>query len=289
MKAICGKMIPSEGCSWWFEKFSFNKIEFNWHYHSEYEICLTLNSQGSKHIGDHMSHYSDADLVLLGPNLPHSWQVKSYDETKPLIVYVAQIPAQWLNEQVSKNPELQLLSTMLKLSMRGLEFSQEVTKKSLAIFEAMEGAEPIERYILLLKLLNLMVKDESYRVLSSSFFTFGDKTDISVDKLDKVISYIYQRYTEPLCADELARLAHMSTNHFHRFFKQRTEQTLNQFINQLRIGKACKLLVNTNALISVISDQCGFNNISNFNRRFRMIKGNTPKEFRNSIKAPSPL
>lgn len=289
MKAMCGKMIPSEGCSWWFEKFEFSKIEFNWHYHSEYEICLTINSSGSRHIGDHINHYSDADLVLLGPNLPHSWQAKAQNEKDPLIVYVAQIPAQWLDELVYKNPELQLLSTMLKLSMRGLEFSQEVTKKSLPIFEAMNTAEPIERYILLLQLLNIMVKDESYRVLSSSFFTFGDKTDISVDKLDKVISYIYQKYTDPLSADELASLAHMSTNHFHRFFKQRTEQTLNQFINQLRIGKACKLLVNTNALISVISDQCGFNNISNFNRRFRIVKGNTPKEFRNSIKSPSPL
>ncbi len=87
----------------------------------------------------------------------------------------------------------------------------------------------------------------------------------------------------------LAALAHISTNHFKRFFKQRTEQSLNEFINQLRIGKACKLLINTNTLISIISEQCGFNNISNFNRRFRLVKGSTPKEFRKSIKAPSPL
>ena len=289
MKAMRSKMLPSEGCSWWFEKFELTSIEFNWHYHPEYEICLTLNSEGSKHIGDHIDYYGSADLVLLGPNLPHSWQAKAQNPKMPLVVYVAQIPAQWLDELVGNNPELHILANMLKLSLRGLEFSADTLKISLPIFQAMNKADPIERYILLMQLLNIMVKDESYKVLSSSYFTFGDKTDISVDKLDKVISHIYQKYTDPLSANELAALVHMSTNHFHRFFKQRTEQTLNQFINQLRIGKACKLLIHTNALISVISDQCGFNNISNFNRRFRMVKGNTPKQFRKSIKVPSPL
>lgn len=134
-----------------------------------------------------------------------------------------------------------------------------------------------------------MHNDNNYQVLSSSYFVFNDKTAISVEKLDKVVSFIYQKYTSPLYADELAALIHMSTNHFHRFFKQHTEQTLNQFINQLRIGKVCKLLISTDIFISVISDQCGFNNVSNFNRRFRLIKGLTPKEFRQSIKKPSPL
>jgi len=289
MKAMRSKMLPSEGCSWWFEKFEFTHIEFNWHYHPEYEICLTLNSEGSKHIGDHVDYYGCADFVLLGPNMPHSWQAKAQNENMPLVVYVAQIPAQWLDELVRNNPELQILADMLTLSMRGIEYSAEAIQAALPIFQKMNRADPIERYILLMQLFNVMVKDENYKVLSSSYFTFGDKTDISVDKLDKVITHIYQRYTDPLSAEDLASLAHMSTNHFHRFFKQRTEQTLNQFINQLRIGKACKLLIHTNALISVISDQCGFNNISNFNRRFRMVKGNTPKEFRKSIKMPSPL
>jgi AraC-like DNA-binding protein len=289
MKAMRSKMLPSEGCSWWFERFEFTHIEFNWHYHPEYEICLTLNSEGSKNIGDHVDYYNCADFVLLGPNLPHSWQAQAQNKDLPLVVYVAQIPAQWLDELVANNPELLVLADMLKLSMRGIEYSHETIKSALPVFKAMNNADPIERYILLMQLLNVMVKDENYRILSSSFFTFGDKTDISVDKLDKVISHIYEHYTDPLSAGELASLAHMSTNHFHRFFKKRTEQTLNQFINQLRIGKACKLLIHTNALISVISDQCGFNNISNFNRRFRMVKGNTPKEFRKSIRVPSPL
>ncbi|NTS76028.1 helix-turn-helix transcriptional regulator [Catenovulum sp. SM1970] len=289
MKAMCGKMIPSDSCSWRFDKFDYQAVEFNWHYHTEYEICLTLNSNGAKHIGDHVDYYCRPDLVLLGPNLPHSWHCKLDDENKPITIYVAQIPAHWLDNLVASHSEFKVFKNILKLSLRGIEFGQAITAESVAIFKAMVKAEPIEKFILLIQLLHLMVKDDEARVLSSSYFTFGDKTDISVDKLDKVINYIYQNYTEPLCAEELASLVHMSTNHFHRIFKERTEQTLNQFINRLRIGKACKMLLNTNALISTISDQCGFNNISNFNRRFRMMKGVTPKEFRRSIKAPSPL
>jgi len=289
MKAKCGKMIASDNTSWRFEKFQFPVKEFDWHYHPEYEICLTLNSKGSKHVGDHVSDYEHPDLVLLGPNLPHSWQTQANEDNTPVTIYVAQIPAPWLEALVETIPELNAIEDMLKLSLRGIEFTQAATAKAIDIFTAMSTAEPIKRFYLLMKLFNLMVKDEDYRVLSSSFYTFGKKTDISIDKLDKVINYIYQHYTDPLHADKLAELVHMSTNHFHRFFKQRTERTLNQFINQLRIGKACKLLIDTKIQISVISDQCGFHNVSNFNRRFLMMKNCTPKQFRNSIKAPSSL
>jgi AraC-like DNA-binding protein len=282
-------MIPSDNCSWRFDIFQLPTKEFNWHYHTEYEICLTLNSEGSIHIGDHVSDYNQENLVLLGPNLPHSWQATPITNKEKLTIYVAQIPAIWLDNLVRLNPELRVLSEMLTLSLRGIEYSQTTTKKSFALFQAMEKAEPLERYILLMQLFNLMVNDEKYKVLSSSFFTFSNKTDISVDKLDKVINYIYQNYTDVIRADELAIIAHMSTNHFHRFFKQRTEKTLNQFITQLRIGKACKLLINSSALVSAICDQCGFNNVSNFNRHFLMVKGITPTEFRESIKSPSPL
>jgi len=287
MKAMCGKSIPSDSCSWRFAKVDLSSIEFNWHYHPEYEICLTLNSGGSKHIGDHVSQYERADLVILGPYLPHSWFCKPTKGNHELTVYVAQIPSQWLNELVQKNPELSVLDSFLQRTKRGIEFGQAATLKSINLFKAMCQADPLERYLLLIELLNLMVKDKSAKQLSTS--TFDNKTpqNTAIAKLDKVINYIYEHYTEQLTAEKLASLVHMSTNHLHRFFKQRTEYTINQFINQLRIGKACKLLIDSDTQISAISDQCGFNNISNFNRRFRMIKGATPKEYRNMLKAPA--
>lgn len=287
MKAICGKSIPSDSCSWRFAKVNLSKIEFNWHYHPEYEICLTLNSSGSKHIGDHVSRYDSADLVILGPYLPHSWFCKPTPTHNELTVYVAQIPSQWLDELVQKNPEFHVLESFLQRTKRGIEFTQQATNKAITLFKAMCNADPLERYLLLLELLNVMVKDKEAKLLSTSTFDNKTQQDTAVAKLDKVINYIYEHYTEQLTVNKLASLVHMSTNHLHRFFKQRTEYTINQFINQLRIGKACKLLIDSDTQISAICDQCGFNNISNFNRRFRMIKGATPKEYRNMLRTPA--
>jgi AraC-like DNA-binding protein len=159
-------------------------------------------------------------------------------------------------------------------------FSEETARNAHNVFIAMEKANPFKRYILLLELLALLQQDSQQELLSSTLFTHGSKLDFTVKKLDKVIEHIYDNYTQALSAQDLAKLAHMSTNHFHRFFKKRTEKTLTEFINQLRIAKACKLLLSNQSPISTISDQCGFNNLSNFNRRFIQFKGVTPSRFR---------
>ncbi|MBW8183317.1 AraC family transcriptional regulator [Shewanella nanhaiensis] len=284
MKPMCEKVIPSSNCSWRFVKYQLPNIDFNWHYHPEYEICLTLNSQGLRYIGDHIEEYSELDLVFVGPHMPHTWHSSINEDESTQIVYVAQIPKLWLDGQVAEHPEMQGLEEMLERSSRGIFYSSESTEKALSLFRQMENADPFSRYILLMNLLNVMLKDNQSKLLSSRFFTYGDKTDSGIDKLDRVIEYIYGNFDRGLYADELAAIAHMSTNHFHRFFKKRTERTLTEFINQLRIGKACKLLINSNHPISVISDQCGFNNISNFNRQFLSIKGSTPSRFRKSLR-----
>ncbi len=146
----------------------------------------------------------------------------------------------------------------------------------------MQKANPLSRLILLFDLLHLMQSDQQSSVLSSESYAIVAKSNSSTDKIDKVIQYIKQNYTEDLHAEDMAALAHMSTNHFHRFFKKRTEQTFKELVSQLRIGQACSLLINSHLPISNISDTCGFNNISNFNRRFLQHKDCTPTQFRNA-------
>ncbi|GIU52592.1 AraC family transcriptional regulator [Shewanella sairae] len=284
MKPMCEKVIPSGNSSWRFVKYELPNIDFNWHYHPEYEICLTLNSKGLRYVGDNIEEYFGADLVLVGPNMPHTWHTEENEDGSIQRVYVAQIPKLWLDSLVTEHPEFSSLQSMLALSSRGLLFGKECTEKAIALFSSMETADPFTRFVKLMHLFNLMSLDVRVTTLSSSFFTFGNRTDIGIDKLDRVIEFIYNNFDRAIYANELAEIAHMSTNHFHRFFKKRTERTLTTFINQLRIGKACKLLINSNHPISVISDKCGFNNTSNFNRQFLSIKGNTPSAFRKSIK-----
>ncbi|EGM70561.1 helix-turn-helix domain-containing protein [Shewanella sp. HN-41] len=284
MKPLCEKVIPDENSSWRYFRYEWDHMDLNWHYHPEYEICLTLNSYGMRYVGDHIARYGDYDLVIIGPDMPHGWQsevdLNANGDMGPEVVYVAQIPAAWLHQIVNEQRELASLNSLLTHAKRGVLFSEETARKTHSVFIAMETANPFKRYILLLELLALLQQDSQQELLSSTLFTHGSKLDFTVKKLDKVIEHIYDNYTQALSAQELAKLAHMSTNHFHRFFKKRTEKTLTEFINQLRIAKACKLLITNQSPISMISDQCGFNNLSNFNRRFIQFKGVTPSRFR---------
>lgn len=284
MKPLCEKVIPDENSSWRYFRYEWDHMDLNWHYHPEYEICLTLNSYGMRYVGDHIARYGDYDLVIIGPDMPHGWQsevdLNANGAMGPEVVYVAQIPAAWLHQIVNEQRELASLHSLLTHAKRGVLFSEETARKAHSVFIAMETANPFKRYILLLELLALLQQDSQQELLSSTLFTHGSKLDFTVKKLDKVIEHIYDNYTQALSAQDLAKLAHMSTNHFHRFFKKRTEKTLTEFINQLRIAKACKLLITNQSPISMISDQCGFNNLSNFNRRFIQFKGVTPSRFR---------
>lgn len=283
MRAFCEKIITPTDASWRYHKYQMPYLPFSWHYHPEYEICLTLNSKGVRHIGDHIAEYGDYDLVFVGPNLPHTWQSECNKDGSEQIVYVAQIPVNWLDKFVRDHKELHGMMSLLTRSLKGIKFSTTCALSVKHLFEKMEQANGAHRLILLLELLNVMLEDQQQFTLSSPMFAFGKQLEKNNGKLSQVIEFIYEHYTESLYADQLAELAHMSTNHFHRYFKQRTEYTLTEFINRLRIGKACKLLVSSSSPISVISDQCGFNNVSNFNRRFLAIKGCTPRKFRQQL------
>ena len=116
MKPMCEKVLPSSNCSWRFVKYTMPNIDFNWHYHPEYEICLTLNSKGIRYVGDNIASYREADLVLVGPNLPHTWHSKKNLDKTEQIVYVAQIPLKWMDSIIDDNVELNILKEMFKLS-----------------------------------------------------------------------------------------------------------------------------------------------------------------------------
>lgn len=278
------KILPSENSSWRYWLYKLERIEFNWHYHPEYEIALTLNSQGQRYVGDNIDSYNELDMALLGPHLPHTWCSSADVDGKPQQVYVAQIPVGWIESLVFGMPDLSGFKTLLELSRRGIKFGPETVKKSARIFRKMQHGNASQRFIGLIKIFQLMLEDKEKKVLSSEGYTISLTSDPSSDKLDKVIRHIHQNYTTKLSAESVAKLVHMSTNHFHRFFKQRTEQTFTEVVNQLRISKACSLLINSHMPISTISDTCGFNNTSNFNRRFIQFKAMKPSEFRQIYK-----
>ncbi len=284
-KPFCEKIILEVGSSWRYWLYEVDSLEFHWHYHSEYEICLTLNSMGKRHVGDYVEDYYDLDLVLLGPDLPHAWTSKEHIKGTKQKIYVAQIPSVWIEGILSKTPELAPISKMLKTSRRGIKFSLKTAKNIKKLLVEMHGLNKIKRFNSLFEILQLMYHDQDSVVLSSEEYALVSNSGNTKDKIDRVVMYIKKNFTKDLRADEMASLAHMSTNHFHRFFKQRTEQTFLELLNQHRIGRACTLLINGNMPINIIGDSCGFNCTSNFNRRFLKHKNCTPTAFRKLYQA----
>ncbi|WP_286271019.1 AraC family transcriptional regulator [Thalassotalea hakodatensis] len=280
MKLLFEKIIPSENSSWRYWLYEQEHIGFHWHYHPEYEIALTLNSKGQRYVGDNIDNYDEFDMAFLGPHLPHTWCSSPAVKGKKQQVYVAQLPISWLESLVFGMPDLEKFKPLLSLSKRGITFGKQAVVNAAKVFSTMQNADASTRFIGLLNILDIMANDPDKQPLSSSGYSVVLTSDPSTDKLDKVIRYIHEHYTETIRAEHLAELVHMSTNHFHRFFKHRTEQTFTEFVNQLRISKACSLLINSQKPIYTISDTCGFNNISNFNRRFLQFKAMKPSEFR---------
>jgi len=286
MKPMYEKVLPTENSSWRYWLYALDEIPFSWHYHPEYEICLTLNSRGQRYIGEHIADYDHFDFVLLGPKLPHTWCSKTLIEPGQHLTYVAQLPTKWV-ESLAQQPELNALTELLEKSKYGVEFSQATAQQACKLFDEMANATPLQRLIGLLEMLRLMLADTQTKVICNNDYAPSIFPDSSTEKIDKVIAYIHDHYTENLKAEQLAELIHMSTNHFHNFFKQRTEQTFTELINKLRIGKACSMLLNTDLSVAIIGERCGFNNLSNFNRRFLQIKDCTPREFRYDLKVNS--
>lgn len=279
-KPLYKQVLPDPQCSWRFAEHQFEQIPFQLHYHSAYELALTCDSRGLRYVGDSVEPYHDADLVLTGPNLPHSWCSDPAWQGRTQRVQVLQLPAGWLEQLADTLPELQPVRSLLQAATRGLHFSSATTRAIADLFAELPATDPFDQFVTLVQVLRCLKADSAARVLASAPTSVTAIRDSGMGRIEKVMEYIHRHYTEDLRAEQLAKYAHMSTNHFHRFIKQRTDKTFNELVTELRVGKACQLLLNSSMQIASICSQCGFNDLSNFNRRFMQLKHCTPSEFR---------
>lgn len=252
------------------------------HYHSAYEISLVRNTGGRRYVGDCVESFSDLDLVMIGPGLPHGWV--SLDSADVISI---QLPSAWIENLVETIADMQPVLALLHNAMRGMLFGQAIAMKAEVLFERMMECESFEQFSLLMQLLNVLNSDKSARTLAGAHYGSAMEQESCSDRLGKLMNFIQEHYTDDLRAEQLAKHAHMSTNHFHRFIKQKTDRTFNEWVTDLRLGKACELLITTALPISAVANQCGFNDLSNFNRRFLQVKNCTPSEYRKSALAAS--
>jgi AraC-like DNA-binding protein len=259
-------------------------IPFQWHYHREFELTLTLNSEGQRYIGDHIGNYDDGDLVLLGPNLPHTWASAARPaDDDPHVALVTWFTSEWLARLVDTLPELSGFADLAKRAGRGIQFSKEVADRMRPIIIAMVDQPPASRVLGLLDILTTLSRDQGAIVLASpdrrqAVFAEGDRP-----RIERILDHLHGHYYERLTIAELADIAHLSQSGLHRLFLRHTMMTVSDYIAQLRIGRACQMLVSTRKPIALIANDVGYDNISNFNRQFKVLKSATPRQFRNAF------
>ncbi len=281
MKPWLEKVAVEPGCSWSLLNRQLDDgIPFEWHHHPEFELTLTLNSRGHRLVGDHSGPYQDGDLVLVGPNLPHSWCSHSaVDGDRPHVALVAWFTEAWTETLVSGFPELAALGALFSEARAGVRFSAQTAGEVRPWFEALPEVGPPERLLLLLKVLQRLSQDRGRTQLCTpSGIEPGSAA--SDERMRRVLDHLHENFTAPLRVEDLAQIACVSPSTFHRLFRKHTRTTPVAYVTRLRIGRACSALSDSKLGIAAIAELAGFRNLANFNRQFRASKGVSPRAFR---------
>ncbi|QCB45981.1 AraC family transcriptional regulator [Hydrogenophaga sp. PAMC20947] len=250
-----------------------------WHYHDEYELHLITKTSGKVFVGDWIGQFQPGHLVLTGPRLPHNWlSIDTPDGGVPFRDLAIQFDHEPLMQSAALIHELAELGPLLERARNGIEFfgMGESTEQQ---WHRIKQATGLRRLTAFFDLMCDLAACTDYRLLSSVQLQ-SDDDDASIDQIHALVSRITDNLSEHHSAAAIAAELGMSESRFSRFFRKATGNTFTDFVNRVRISRACQLLMDTDQQISLICYEVGFNNVANFNRRFLESKGMTPSEFR---------
>ncbi|MCO4292527.1 AraC family transcriptional regulator [Solitalea sp. MAHUQ-68] len=266
-----------------FTIFSRTKKEFDFplHYHEEYELNLILNAKGAKRIvGDHIDVINDAELVFVGPNLTHAWF--THQCTSQAIVEVTiQFHKDLFDAKFMRRNQLSLIRNMFEHSQKGILFSEETIDRLKTRILTLNQKNGFDSVLELLSILHDLSSSRNMRTLSDASFN-NEQFNYNSRRIEKVFEYMNVNYGKQISLAEVSKLANMPEVSFSRFIKKRTGNTFIDSLNEIRLGHATRMLIDSTQTVAEIAYRCGFNNISNFNRIFKKKKNCTPKEFRDS-------
>ncbi len=254
------------------------------HRHNEFELNFVSNCRGCTRVaGDSIEELDCCDLALIGPGLEHGWEQGGVEPSGDMREITIQFAPTVAGDDYMQKNQLAPIRELFEKASRGVAFGQATIARVQGLLDQLVQPQP--GFLRLLKLLEIIyelaVCDDSH-VLSTASFANTHVQGSDSRRVHKVKEYISQNYMHQLRLDDLASLASMSPTAFSRFFKLRTGRTLSDYIVDIRIGHAARRLVDTTMTSAEICYECGFNNISNFNRLFRKKKGCSPKEFRDN-------
>lgn len=250
------------------------RAEFLWHFHHVFELNLIIKGEGTRFVGDSIAHYRNGDLVLMAPEMPHTWHGQGRHQSVGI-----QFADTFLGPAALHNPEWRHVGSLFERARRGLHFQGRTRRVVAQKVEELEQLNGPQKLIGLLAVLDLLALSRESRPLCSRDFVPALKTDAE-RRVDKVCNYVAANIAGSVTQPEAARVAGMSRSAFSLFFKRTLGRTFTDYVGELRVGRACQLLIETDDSVAAIAYHVGFNNLSNFNRRFLRLKNVSPLNYR---------
>lgn len=277
-RPVLEQILTDAGESFVWRRDDYPQRRTVWNVHSECEIHLIRNSSGIALIGDYIGDFGPGELMMVGSDLPHDWMTPlEHGETFPERDVVLQFDPARLD--CDSLPELAALRPLLARSRRGLRFKGATRQEGAALMEEIGNLAGLERLALFLRLLGLLARSTEYDVLSSEHFDpHFDPPTMQIFR--RAMEYVLDNFTQDIRLGHAASVAGMNESAFSRFFQRCSGNSFSDHITKLRLGRACKLLADTDEPITDICFEVGYANISNFNRSFRQHRGVTPSAYR---------
>jgi AraC-like DNA-binding protein len=257
--------------------YAYERFTYPWHFHSEYEIIYFEEGKGTRFVGNNIEPFIPGEVLLIGPNLAHYMKSDEH-QPKGLKGTIIQFSKDFMQNAIGNYSHFAKIKKLLYESRNGVVFSSHSNDNLYAVLNKIPDEKGINQIITLLEILKIMSENEFHKTLSTS-----EPTEISVSehpRFDKVISFLNRNYNREIKLEEIASVAAMNPSAFCRYFRNKTGKTLKNYIAHMRTSYACKLLLTQNMNISQISNECGFETVSYFNKTFKEKTGYTPTEYK---------
>ncbi len=255
----------------------------HWHAHPEYQLVAILRGSGTRYIGDNIKPFKDGDTVLTGPGLPHVWRSDNayFDpenrlDTHGIVIY---FPENFLGAGSLQKVEFEDISNLLTHSSRGLEITGKTNEKVTQMMKEMVNMKGVSSIITLLQILQVLAESTDIMPITQVKYSYKLPTT-EKDKMGDILDYILKNFKEKITLHEVSSLANMSESSFSRYFKSRVNKSFSDFLGDVRISNARKLLLEEDLSISQVCFESGFPTLSNFNKQFKDRIGKTPMAYK---------
>jgi AraC-like DNA-binding protein len=282
MKPLLEKSIENLNQSYLVKTLKEPFFDPNWHFHPHYQLFTVIKGTGTRFIGDDIRHFNIGDTVFLAPNMPHLWRSdREYFEkdsqlmTEGIVVYFKE---DFLGSEFFEKSEMYDIKTLLKKSERGLDLTGQLKEELVDDLKNLPFDSGFQGIIKILSILDKLSKSTDYQYIAST--TYSNTHKISeTERMRLVHEYVLKHFKENINLSTVASLSNMTDAAFCRYFKSRTNKTFSDFVKEIRIGNACKMLQDENKSISQTCYESGYNTVSNFNNQFKSLKGVSPKQY----------